>query len=55
MIAEGGSMSPHRANQHKLSDINEVHITLFASTPNPKQYCLIREPLGREVLDSGCT
>ena len=46
------SKCPHRANQCKSKDINEVHITLFASAPDQKQYCLIEETLG--VLDSVC-
>ena len=32
-----------------------MNITLFASAPDEKQYCLIGETLGRGVLDSGCT
>ena len=40
------------ANQYKQSDINEVHITLFASVPDQKQYCLIAQSLERGVLDS---
>ena len=49
------SKCPHRNNVPKSSDVNEVHITLFASSPDEKQYCLIGETLGRGVLDSGCT
>lgn len=29
MVAEGGSMCPHEANQLKLSDINEIHISYY--------------------------
>ena len=45
---------PHKINQSKPSDVNEVHITLLASVPDNKQYCLIGETFGRGVLDSGC-
>ena len=48
------SKCPYRANQYKQSDINKVHITLFASAPDQKQCCLIGESLSREVLDTVC-
>ena len=48
------SSCPHRSDK-SVSDTNQVHITLFASSPDDRQYCLIGETLSRGVLDSGCT
>ena len=31
-----------------------MHLKLFASTPDEKQFCLIGESFGKVVLDLGC-
>ena len=49
------SKCPHRSSRRKTNESNEVHITLFASAPDERQFCLIGESFGKGVLDSGCT
>ena len=38
---------PHRSSHRKSSKHHEVHISLFASTPDQIQFCLIGETCGR--------
>ncbi|XP_057305251.1 uncharacterized protein LOC130642182 [Hydractinia symbiolongicarpus] len=50
-----GFRSRNNRPTEKKQDVNEIHITLFAASPDQRQYCLVGESFGRGVLDSGCT
>jgi len=56
---------PHRQNKERKGDnsmmeadnkdMYEVHLTLFAATPDERQDFLIDEFFGKDIIDSGCS